>query len=66
MKRKTSKKLPKVSKAEVDALPKREAVLLRLTADDKQTVAKAASRLHLTMTEFLTRSALMVANKVGK
>ncbi len=65
MKRKTRKKpLPKVTKAEVDRLPKSEAVLLRLTAQDKATICKAASKLHLTVTEFLTRSALMVAEKV--
>lgn len=64
MKRKTAKKLPKVSKAEVASLPKSEAVLLRLTAQDKATICKAASKLHLTVTEFLTRSALMVAEKV--
>ncbi len=64
MKRKTAKKLPKVSKAEVDSLPKSEAVLLRLTKQDKAAIIKAASKLHLTVTEFLTRSALMVAEKV--
>lgn len=64
MKRKTRKKLPKVSKAEVDSLPKSEAVLLRLTSQDKAAIIKAASKLHLTVTEFLTRSALMVAEKV--
>lgn len=65
MKRKTRKKpLPKVTKAEVDSLPKSEAVLLRLTAQDKAAIIKAASKLHLTVTEFLTRSALMVAEKV--
>ncbi len=65
MKRRNSpKKLPTVSKAEVGALPKSEAVLLRLTSQDKATICKAASKLHLTVTEFLTRSALMVAGKV--
>lgn len=64
MKRKTRKKLPKVSKADVDSLPKSEAVLLRLTSQDKAAIIKAASKLHLTVTEFLTRSALMVAEKV--
>lgn len=67
MKRKTRKKLPKlpkVTKAEVDSLPKSEAVLLRLTKQDKAAIIKAASKLHLTVTEFLTRSALMVAEKV--
>jgi uncharacterized protein (DUF1778 family) len=62
MKRKKS--LPTISKAEVDSLPKSEAVLLRLTTQDKTTICTAASKLHLTVTEFLTKSALMVAGKV--
>lgn len=66
MKRKTRKKLPTVSKTEVDSLPKSEAVLLRLTEQDKATICKAASKLRLTVTEFLTKSALIVAEKVGK
>jgi hypothetical protein len=41
-----------------------EAVLLRLTKQDKATIAKVASKLHLTMTEYLTKSALLVAEKV--
>ena len=64
MKRKKS--LPTVSDAEVASLPKTEALLLRLTKQDKESISKAASKLHLTMTEFLTKSALMVAEKVGK
>ncbi|MFM8335882.1 MAG: hypothetical protein ACKODK_09980 [Opitutaceae bacterium] len=66
MKRKTAKKLPRVTKSEVDTLPKSEAVLLRLTKQDKQSIVAAASKLHLTVTEFLTRSGLMVAAKVRK
>jgi uncharacterized protein (DUF1778 family) len=62
--RKSSKKLPKVSKSEVESLPKTEAVLLRLTKQDKATITKVASRLHLTVTEYLTKSALLVADKV--
>ncbi len=65
MKRKTRKKpLPTVSKAEVASLPKSEAVLVRLTKQDKDAIIKAAGKLHLTVTEFVTRSALMVAEKV--
>jgi uncharacterized protein (DUF1778 family) len=62
MKRKKS--LPTVSKAEVDSLPKSEAVLLRLTKQDKAAIVRAASKLHLTVTELVTRAALMVAEKV--
>ena len=64
MKRKTRKKLPKVSKAEVASLPKSEAVLLRLTKQDKAAIVRAASKLHLTVTELVTRATLMVAEKV--
>jgi hypothetical protein len=66
MKRKKSKNLPSVTKSEVDSLPKSEAVLLRLTKQDKQAIVSAASKLHLTVTEFLTKSGLMVASKVGR
>ncbi len=62
--RKTSKRLPKVSRSEVESLPKTEAVLLRLTKQDKKTITKVASKLHLTVTEYLTKSALLVAEKV--
>lgn len=66
MKRKTSKKFPTVSKSEVEAMPKTEAVLFRLTKQDKATIVNSASSLKLTVTEFLTKSALLVAEKVGK
>jgi hypothetical protein len=62
--RKVAKTLPKVSKSEAESLPKTEAVLLRLTKQDKATIAKVAGKLHLTMTEYLTKSALLVAEKV--
>ena len=62
--KKAPKALPSVSKADVATLPKDEAVLLRLTKQDKETITKAASALHLTVTEYLTKSALMVAEKV--
>jgi hypothetical protein len=39
---------------------------LRLSKQDKAPITKVASRLHLTVTEYLTKSALMVAAKVGK
>lgn len=65
MKRKP-RRTPAVTKAEVDSLPKTEAVLVRLTKQDKKTIVVAASNLHLTVTEFMTKSALMVAEKVKK
>ena len=66
MKRKATKKLPTVTKADADSLPKTEAVLLRLTKQDKETIVATASALKLTVTEYLTKSALLVAEKVEK
>jgi hypothetical protein len=66
MKKKSTKQLPAVSEAEVAALLKSEAVLLRLTKQDKQAIVAAASTLKLTVTELVTRSALIVAAKVPK
>lgn len=62
--RKTAKKLPTVTKSEVEALPKSEAVLLRLTVQDKKLIVAAASKLRLTVTEFVTKASVMVAEKV--
>ena len=64
VKRKTSKKLPPVSRSEVEALPKTEAVLVRMTSRDKEAIVAAASKLRLTVTEFVTKASLMVAEKV--
>ena len=50
----------------VDSMPKTEGVLLRLTKQDKAAIVSAASKLSLTVTEYLTKSVLMVAKKVGK
>ena len=65
-KKTTTKRFPDVAKSEIESLPKTEAVLLRLTKHDKEEIVAAAASLHLTVTEFLTKSALMVASKVGK
>ena len=62
----TTKRFPDVAKSEIESLPKTEAVLLRLTKQDKAAITAAASSLHLTVTEFLTKSALIVASKVSK
>lgn len=61
-----TKRFPDVAKPEIESLPKTEAVLLRLTKHDKEEIVAAAASLHLTVTEFLTKSALIVASKVGK
>ena len=65
-KKTTTKRFPDVAKSEIESLPKTEAVLLRLTKQDKVEIVAAAAGLHLTVTEFLTKSALIVAAKVGK
>jgi len=65
-KTKKAKRFPEVSKSEVESLPKTEALLLRLTKEDKATITKTASKLHLTATEYLTKSALLVAEKVKR
>lgn len=64
---KTPKKIPVASAAELRRnLIKSEAVLLRLTPADKEAINKAASNLGITTTELLTKSALIVAEKLGK
>jgi uncharacterized protein (DUF1778 family) len=64
---KSKKKLPEPSAAELRCnLRKSAAILLRVTPSDKETITKAASSLGITTTELLTKSALMVASKVGK
>ena len=65
-KKPTTKRFPDVAKSEIESLPKTEAVLLRLTKLDKAAITAAASAFHLTVTEFLTKSALIVASKVSK
>ena len=64
---KNHKKIPVASASELRRnLIKSEAVLLRLTPSDKETINKAASNLGITTTELLTKSALIVAEKLGK
>ncbi len=65
-KKPTTKRFPDVAKSDIESLPKTEAVLLRLTKQDKAEIVAAAASLHLTVTEFLTKSALIVASKVSK
>ena len=65
MKRKKAHRaLPAVSKADVAALIKSDALLLRLTKADKEAITSAASKMHLTATEFVTKAALAFASKV--
>jgi hypothetical protein len=66
-KKPTTKKIPELTKNELlHNLPKSEAVLLRLTVADKETITQAASKLGITTTELLTKTALMVAEKLKK
>lgn len=66
-KKKITKKMPELTKNELlHNLPKSEAVLLRLTVADKETITQAASKLGITTTELLTKSALMVVEKLKK
>lgn len=64
MTNKTATQLPSVYKSDVEVLPKTDAVLLRHSKSDKITITSAASKLHLTVTEFNTKSALLVAGKI--
>lgn len=62
-----SNDLPQVSVSDIQTkLRKKEAILLRLTVQDKATITLAAQSLHLTATEFLTKSALLIASKISK
>ena len=58
--------LPTVDAGEIQqVLPKKEAVLLRMSAHDKKTICDAADKLGITTTEFFIKSALMVAGKIS-
>lgn len=62
---KTTKALPTVSRGEVGReFPKTEAILVRTTIADKEMITAAAKSFHLTTTEFMVKSALMVAGKI--
>lgn len=65
--KKTAKALPAVSKDEVvKNFPKTENILVRTTVADKEAINSAAKSVHLTTTEFMVKSALMVAGKLAK
>jgi uncharacterized protein (DUF1778 family) len=67
MKKKTPRQLPAVSKQEVaKQFPKNQAILLRMSAQDKETINHAAKSVHLTTTEFVLKSALAIASKLPK
>lgn len=64
--KKTPVMLPPVEADEIqNILPRKEAVLLRMSAHDKKTICDAADKLGITTTEFFIKSALMVAGKIG-
>lgn len=64
--RKTTKALPAVSDADVAAIVKSDAILLRLTKADKKAITSASTKMHLTATEFVTKAALAFASKVRR
>ena len=67
MKKKSAKVLPTVSMGEaVKNFPKTENILVRTTVADKEAINSAAKSVHLTTTEFMVKSALMVAGKLTK
>lgn len=64
---KSAKKIPSLTSAELSRnLRKSQAILLRVTPADKEVINRAASSLGITTTELLTKSALMVAEKLVK
>ena len=64
--KKTAKALPTVSKGEAGReFPKTQNILVRTTVADKETITSAAKSVHLTTTEFMVKSALMVAGKLA-
>ena len=64
--KKTPVTLPTVDADEIqNVLPRKEAVLLRMSAHDKKTISEAADKLGITTTEFFIKSALMVSAKIG-
>jgi uncharacterized protein (DUF1778 family) len=67
MKKKTdSPELPTISKEEIQKqFPKTEAILLRLSVQDKQAITDAAKSLHLTATEYLVKCHAVVAAKLA-
>ncbi|MEI6569791.1 MAG: DUF1778 domain-containing protein [Verrucomicrobiota bacterium] len=65
--KKTAKALPTVSAGEVaNQFPKTEVIMVRTTVADKEAINSAAKSVHLTTTEFMVKSALMVAGKLAK
>lgn len=64
---KSARKIPPLTVAELSRnLRKSQAILLRVTPADKEVINRAASSLGITTTELLTKSALMVAEKLVK
>lgn len=66
-KEKNSSELPTVSEEEVrQKIPKTEAILLRLTEEDKASITKAAKSVHLTATEYLVKCHELVSIKLPR
>jgi len=66
-KKNTPQKPPSVSKEEVQhQFPKTEAILLRLTVQDKKNITDAAKSFHLTTTEYLVKCHAVISAKLYK
>ncbi len=64
-KTKPKSEIPAVSKEEVQQkFPKTEAILLRLSVEDKNAITTTAKTLHLTATEYLVKCHEVVSAKV--
>ncbi len=64
-KRKDSPALPSVTKEDVQRqLPKKKAILLRLSESDKDAIDTAAKSVHLTATEYLVTCHRLVSTKL--
>jgi hypothetical protein len=60
-----SPELPTVTTGEVaHQLPKSEAILLRLTVQDKLAITRTAKKLHLTATEYLVKCHAVISAKI--
>lgn len=64
-KTKSQPEMPTVSKEEVQQrFPKTEAILLRLSVEDKNAITTTAKTLHITATEYLVKCHEVVSAKV--
>jgi hypothetical protein len=66
-KHKDTSELPAISTKELQQkFPKTEAILLRLSVQDKLAITEAAKSLHLTATEYLVKCHQVISAKLRK